>query len=90
MITGSSVKTVLHFTNQTPIDWFSKKQSTVETATYSSEFIGAKMAVQQVIGIQMFFLYLGVAINGPTHLFGDNRSVATTTKNCYKGSLNGV
>ena len=78
MITGRSVTAVLHFANQTPIDWFSKKQSTVEMATYGSEFVAAKMAVQQVMGIRMFFRYLGVAINGPTHLFGDNGSVVTS------------
>ena len=33
MITGRSVTAILHFTNQAPLDWFSKKQSKVETAT---------------------------------------------------------
>jgi Reverse transcriptase (RNA-dependent DNA polymerase) len=78
MITGRSVTAVLHFANQTPIDWFSKKQATVETATYGSEFVAAKMAVQQVMGLRVFFRYLGVNINGPTHLFGDNESVVTS------------
>jgi hypothetical protein len=78
MITGRSVTAVLHFANQTPIDWFSKKQPTVETATYGSEFVAAKMAVQQVMGIRTFFRYLGVTITGPTHLFGDNGSVVTS------------
>ena len=38
---GKAVTGVLHFVNQTPIDWWMKKQSTVETATYSSEFSAA-------------------------------------------------
>ena len=33
MISGRSVTGILHFLNKTPIDWFSKLQSTVETAT---------------------------------------------------------
>ena len=78
MITRRSVTAMLHFANQTPIDWFSKKQLTVETATCGSEFVAAKMAVQQVVGIWMFFWYLGVAVNGPTHLVGDNGSVVTS------------
>jgi hypothetical protein len=78
MITGRSVTAVLHFANQTPIEWFSKKQATVETATYGSEFVAAKMAVQQVMGLRLFFRYLGVTINGPTRLFGDNGSVVTS------------
>ena len=45
MMTGRSVTGILHFCNQTPIDWFSKKQATVETATYASEFIAARTCV---------------------------------------------
>ncbi|HEY9709872.1 MAG TPA: reverse transcriptase domain-containing protein, partial [Oculatellaceae cyanobacterium] len=33
-LTGWSVTGILHMANATPIDWYSKKQSTVETATY--------------------------------------------------------
>ena len=41
LITGRSVTGILHLINKTPIDWYSKKQATVETATYGSEFIAA-------------------------------------------------
>jgi hypothetical protein len=30
---GKSVTGILHLVNKTPIDWYSKKQATVETAT---------------------------------------------------------
>jgi hypothetical protein len=66
MITGQSVSAVLHFINQTPVEWFSKKQPTVETAMYGSEFVAAKMAVQQIIGIRTGLRYLRVEIQGPT------------------------
>ena len=36
--TGRAVTGTLDFLNGTPIDWFSKRQNTVETATYGSEF----------------------------------------------------
>jgi Reverse transcriptase (RNA-dependent DNA polymerase) len=36
--TGRSVTGILHLMNKTPIEWYSKKQATVETATYGSEF----------------------------------------------------
>ena len=39
--TGRSASGILEFINQTPIDWFSKQQGQVETATYSSEFMVA-------------------------------------------------
>ena len=38
LATGKAVTVVLHFLNQTPIDAYTKRQSTVETATYGSEF----------------------------------------------------
>jgi hypothetical protein len=75
MLTGRSVTGVLHFFNQTPVDWFSKKQSTVETATYGSEFVAARTATEQIIANRQSLRYLGVKVQGPTILFGDNNSV---------------
>jgi hypothetical protein len=77
-VTGRSVTGVLHFLNQTPIEWFAKKQPTVETATYGSEFVAAKTAVQQLLGMRYTLRYLGVPIDTPTYLFGDNGSVVTS------------
>ena len=34
LATGKSLTGFLHFVNKTPVDWYSKKQATVETATY--------------------------------------------------------
>jgi len=79
LITGRSVTGVIHFVNQTPVHWFSKKQPTVETATYGSEFIAAKLAVEQTMGLRITLRYLGVEVHGPTHLFGDNGSVVTSS-----------
>ena len=41
VITGHSASGILHFLNQTPLEWFSKCQAQVETATYGSEFMAA-------------------------------------------------
>jgi hypothetical protein len=48
MITGCSVTGILHIVNQTPFEWFSKQQATVDTATYGSEFIAALLHILQV------------------------------------------
>ena len=40
-VTGRAVTGILHLVNQTPIDWFSKRQATVETAIHISEFVVA-------------------------------------------------
>eukprot|EP00957_Ditylum_brightwellii_P153884 11713259-Ditylum_brightwellii.AAC.1 len=35
-------------TTFTPINWFSKRQNTVETAIYGFEFVAARTAVDQI------------------------------------------
>ena len=46
--------------------------TTVETATYGSEFVAGRTAVEQVIDIRMYLRYLGVPVKGKTRVFGDN------------------
>jgi hypothetical protein len=47
MLTGRSVTGILHLCNQTLIDWYSKRQATVETATFGSDFTAARISVDQ-------------------------------------------
>jgi hypothetical protein len=75
---GRSVTGILHLVNGTPFDWYSKKQNTVETATYGSEFVAARTAAEQIIANHATLRYLGVPIIGPAFLFGDNRSVVVS------------
>ena len=77
--TGRAVTGILHFINKTPIDWYSRKQSTVETATYGSEFSSAKMAIQQIQGLRTTLRYLSVPVDNTSHMFGDNESVVTSS-----------
>jgi hypothetical protein len=46
LTTGRSVTGVLHFLNATPINWYSKKMSTVEIVTYAAEFISAHTCIE--------------------------------------------
>ena len=64
--------------SQTPVDWYSKKQATVETATYGSEFVAAKTATEQIMDIRQTLRYLGAPITTKSFLSGDNRSVVTS------------
>ena len=73
MATGASLTACLHFCNQTPTDWYSKKQ-----ATYGSEFVAAKTATEQIMDIRYKLRYLGVPIRSKSYMFGDNRSVVTS------------
>jgi len=75
LTTGRSATGILHFVNQTPIDWYSKRQSTVETSTYGSEFVAARIATEQIIDLRYNLRMMGLPIDGPTFLYGDNASV---------------
>ena len=79
LATGRAITGIMHLLNKTPIDTFSKKQTTVETATYGSEFAAARVAVDQVIDIRNTLRYLGVPIDGRAYMFGDNESVVTSS-----------
>jgi hypothetical protein len=62
MVTGRSVTAILHFLNQTPMDWYLKKQATVETATFGSEFIAARTTIDQIVDLRTTLRYLGIPI----------------------------
>jgi hypothetical protein len=79
LTTGRSVTGILHLVNQAPIDWYSKKQATVETATYGSEFVAARTCVEQIIDLRNTLRYLGVPIREQSYMFGDNKSVVDSS-----------
>ena len=78
-LTGRALSGIIHVLNQTPVDWFCKRQATVEVATFGSEFVAARIAVDQIIDLRTTLRYLGVPILGKTYLFGDNSSVITNS-----------
>ena len=78
LATAKSLTGCLHFINKTPVDWYSKKQATVETATYGSKFVAAKTTTEQIMDIRETLRYLGAPITTKFFLFGDNRSVVTS------------
>ena len=79
IVTGKSVTAVLHFVNTTPTDWFSKRQPTVETATYGSEYVTATTATEQIMDFRNTLRYLGITIMTKAYMFGDNKSVVTSS-----------
>ena len=73
LVTGRSVTAILHIVNGTPMDWYSKRQATVETATYGSEFVAVRIAVDQIVDLKYTLVYLGVPIRSKSFMFGDNK-----------------
>ena len=83
VLTGRSVTACLHFLNATPIDWYSKKMATVETATYGAEFVAARTCVEQIIDLRNTLRYLGVPVLEKSYMFGDNDSVVNSSNDIY-------
>ena len=77
--TRRSVTGIFVLFNNTPIRWYSKRQNTVETSTYGSELVAARIAVEIAMEMRYKLRMLGVPIDGPTTMFGDNKSVILNT-----------
>ena len=67
--------------NKTPIDWFCKKQTTVATSTYGSEFAASRVSIEQIMEIRYALRMMGIPIEGPSVLFVDNKSVIDSGMN---------
>ena len=78
IIMERSVTDILHLVKQTSLDWYRKKQSTVETVTYGSEFTAARIGVDQINTKRNLLRYLGIPIRHVSYIFGDNWSVVNS------------
>ena len=75
-LTRRSRTGVLILVNKIPIMWFSKKQKTVETSTFGSEFIATKKATEMIKSIKYKLRMYGIPImDGEAKSLGDNNSV---------------
>jgi hypothetical protein len=61
--------------NRAPVDWYSKRQNTVETSTFGSEFVSTRTACERVKALRYKLRMMGVPIDGPANMFCDNESV---------------
>ncbi|MEM1009829.1 MAG: Ty1/Copia family ribonuclease HI, partial [Myxococcota bacterium] len=77
--TRQSVTGIMAFLNNTPVPWYSKRQATVESSTYGSELVAARIATEMIWDMRYSLRSIGVPLKGPTHLFGDNQLVVTST-----------
>ena len=62
-----------------PIIWYSKRQNTVESSTFSSEMIALKVATEMVEGLRYKMRMFGVPLDGPSRMYCDNESVVKNT-----------
>jgi hypothetical protein len=75
LVTRRSHTGILIFCNRAPILWFSKRQNTVETSSFGSEFVALRIATELIEGLRYKLRMMGVPIDGPTNVFCDNQAV---------------
>ena len=73
-VTRRSRTGILIFVNKSPIMFYSKRQNTVETSTFGSEFVAMKHSVEMVKALKYKLRMFGIEIMD-TKIFGDNNSV---------------
>jgi len=74
-VTRRSQTGILIFANRAPIVWHSKRQNTVETSTFGSEFVALKTAVELIEAVRYKLRMFGIPIDGPANVLCDNEAV---------------
>jgi hypothetical protein len=78
-VTRRSHTGIIIFLNRAPIIWYSKQQNTVETSTFGSEFVAARITVELIESLRYKLCMFGVPIEGPTNVYCDNDSVCSNS-----------
>ena len=75
VITRRSHTGIILFVGNAPIIWFSKKQNTVESAMFGSEFVALRICKDLVVALRYKLRCFGVPIDGATSVLCDNHRV---------------
>ena len=65
--------------NSATVHWFSKKQNSVETSSFGSEFISMKQSCEHIQSLAYKLRMMGTTHEVPDHVYGDNQSVLANT-----------
>jgi hypothetical protein len=79
LFTRRSISEILFMINNTLIRLISKHQKTVDTSTYGSELVASRIATELILEFRYILRSLGVALDGPELMLGDNMSVVLNT-----------
>ena len=69
------------FLQSAPIYWLSKKQTSIETSSFGLEFVAMKQCTEYVRGLRYRLRMMGIPVEEPTFIYGDNQSVLANTTN---------
>ena len=59
--------------------WWSKKQTSVESSSFGSEFVAMKQCCEYIRGLRYKLRMMDIPVEGPTDIYGDNQSVLANT-----------
>ena len=79
LVTRRSITGIVLMLNNTPVRWVSKRQKTVESSTYGSELVAARIATELIMELRYTLRMLGIPIDGGALILGDNMSVVLNT-----------
>jgi hypothetical protein len=63
------------YLNSAPIYWTSKKQGSINTSTFSSEYCAMKSCCEYIRGLRYKLRMMGIPCDFPAYILGDNKSV---------------
>ena len=75
VVTRRSQTGFVQFLNGAPIDWYSKRQNTVEGSTFGSEFNALRTATDRGIALRYKLRMFGIPVEGPIDVYCDNEGV---------------
>jgi hypothetical protein len=79
LVTCRSQTGILIFVMKSSIIWHSKRQNTVETSTFGSEFVAMRQATELIEALRYKLRMLRIPIDGPTRVYGDNGAVVSNS-----------
>jgi len=77
VVTRRSHTGIIIYVQNAPVMWYSKRQNTVEAATFGSEFVALRICKELIVALRYKLRMFGVPIDGdsPANVFCDNRGV---------------
>ena len=78
-VTRRSRTGFLVYLNCSLVYWLSKKQTSVESSSFGSEFVAMKQCCEYLRGLRYKLRMMGIPVDGCSYIYGDNKSVLSNT-----------
>jgi len=79
VVTRRSHSGILIRVQNSPIQWFSKRQNTVEGSTFGSEMVALRICRDMIVALRYKLRCFGLNVDGPALVFCDNKGVVSNT-----------